>query len=100
MRTLSFLLCLCLLACGFLGCEKADKKPKVESPKNAVVLIESGPNKIEMVKLVRELTGMSLKDAKNKVENPPATIIDDCDRAKALKASASLQKLGAKVEIR
>ena len=100
MRTLLLFLCLCFLACGFLGCQNAEKPSKVESPKYSVVLAESGPNKIEVVKLVRELTGMGLKEAKKKVETLPSTIIEDSDRPRALKAAASLEKLGAKVEVR
>ena len=100
MRALLFFLCFTLLACGVNGCQEAERPPKVESPKYSVVLIGSGPNKIEMVKLVRELTGTGLKEAKMKVETLPSTIIEDSDRPSALKAAASLEKLGAKVEVR
>ena len=66
-----------------------------------VVLTEIGANKIAVIKVVRELTGLGLKEAKDLVESDPKAVIkenDNEDDAKAVKAK--LEEAGAEVEVK
>jgi len=67
----------------------------------SVVLVDSGANKINVIKVIKELNpNMSLKDAKDLVDNPPQTIAQNIDRAKAEEIKKKLEAAGAKVEIK
>ena len=86
---------------GYLmGCQKPAGPKADDRQRHDVVLTKCGPNKIKVIKLIRELTGMGLKEAVKLVENLPSTTIQDCDSQKAQKAVSSLEKLGAQAEIR
>ena len=69
-------------------------------PEFNVILKAAGGSKLAVVKLVKELTGLGLKDAKELVDGAPATIKEDCaiDEAEALKAQ--LEEAGATVTLK
>ena len=65
-----------------------------------VVLAEVGPNKIPVIKVVRELTGLGLKEVKDLVDAAPKAVKEGVDKDEAEKIKASLEEQGAKVEIK
>ena len=65
-----------------------------------VVLTEVGPNKIPVIKVVRELTGLGLKEAKDLVDAAPKAVKEGVDKDEAEKIKAALEEQGAKVEIK
>ena len=65
-----------------------------------VVLTDFGANKIQVIKVVRELTGLGLKEAKDLVEAAPKAIKEGVTRADAEAAKAKLEGEGAKAEIK
>ena len=60
---------------------------------------EIGPNKIPVIKVVRELTGLGLKEAKDLVDASPKPVKEGVNREEAEKIKAALEEQGAKVEI-
>jgi large subunit ribosomal protein L7/L12 len=64
------------------------------------VLTEVGPNKINVIKVVRELTGLGLKEAKAVVDEAPKAVKEAVSREEADKIAAKLSEAGAKVEIK
>ncbi|QVL32248.1 50S ribosomal protein L7/L12 [Telmatocola sphagniphila] len=80
----------------------AAPEPKVEQTEFAVVL-EAGfdaAKKIGIIKVVRELTGLGLKEAKDLVEGAPKPVKEGVDKATAEKMKKSLEDGGAKVSIK
>ena len=65
-----------------------------------VVLTEIGANKVSVIKAVREITGLGLKEAKDAVEAAPKAILEGADKAKAEEAKKKLEEAGAKVELK
>ncbi len=65
-----------------------------------VVLAEFGANKIAVIKEVRAITGLGLKDAKDLVEGAPKPVKQGCTKDEADKLKAQLEAAGAKVEIK
>ena len=65
-----------------------------------VVLASAGDKKIEVIKEVRGLTGLGLKEAKDLVEGAPKTIKEGASKEEAEKIKATLEKVGAKVELK
>lgn len=65
-----------------------------------VILKEIGEKKINVIKVVRELTGLGLKEAKDAVEGAPSTIKEGLSKADAEAAKAKLEEAGAKVEVK
>ena len=63
-------------------------------------LVEVGPNKIPVIKVVRELTGLGLKEAKDLVDAFPKPVKEGVARDEAEKIKAALEEQGAKVEIK
>jgi len=64
-----------------------------------VVLSEIGPNKIPVIKVVRELTGLGLKEAKDLVDAAPKAVKEGVDKDESEKIKAALEEQGAKVDI-
>jgi len=64
------------------------------------VLTEIGPNKIPVIKVVRELTGLGLKEAKDVVDAAPKAVKEGVDKDEAEKIKAALEEQGAKAEIK
>lgn len=65
-----------------------------------VVLAEVGSNKIAVIKAVRELTGLGLKEAKDMVEGAPKAVKEGLPKADAEEAKKKLEAAGAKVELK
>ena len=65
-----------------------------------VVLVEAGSNKIAVIKAVRELTGLGLKEAKDMVEGAPKAVNEALPKADAEEAKKKLEAAGAKVELK
>jgi large subunit ribosomal protein L7/L12 len=71
-----------------------------EQSEFSAVLTEVGPNKIPVIKVVRELTGLGLKEAKDLVDASPKPIKEGVGREEAEKVKAALEEQGAKVDIK
>jgi large subunit ribosomal protein L7/L12 len=71
-----------------------------EQTEFTAVLTEIGPNKIPVIKVVRELTGLGLKEAKDLVDASPKPVKEGVARDEAEKIKAALEEQGAKVEIK
>jgi large subunit ribosomal protein L7/L12 len=65
-----------------------------------VVLLETGANKVQVIKAVRELTGLGLKEAKDLVDGAPKPVKEAIAKADAEAAKKKLEDAGAKVELR
>ena len=65
-----------------------------------VVLAEAGANKIQVIKVVRELTGLGLKEAKDLVDGAPKAVKTGVSKDDAEAAKAKLEEVGAKVELK
>ena len=64
-----------------------------------VILKAAGPNKLNVVKIVKDLTGLGLKEAKDLVDGAPKPIKEGVDKATAEELAAKLKEAGADVEI-
>ena len=71
-----------------------------EKPEFDVVLADVGANKIAVIKIVREITGLGLAEAKAKVDSAPATIKEAASKDDAEAIKAKLEEAGAKVELK
>jgi large subunit ribosomal protein L7/L12 len=71
-----------------------------EQSEFSAVLTEVGPNKIPVIKVVRELTGLGLKEAKDLVDAAPKPIKEGVGREEAEKVKAALEEQGAKVDVK
>ena len=65
-----------------------------------VVLAAAGDQKIKVIKVVRELTGLGLKDAKDLVDNAPKTIKEGVSKEEAEQMKAKLEEVGASIELK
>ncbi len=65
-----------------------------------VILKEIGPNKIKVIKAVRELTSLGLKESKELVDSAPSSVIKGVGKEEAAAAKAKLEEVGAVVEIK
>jgi large subunit ribosomal protein L7/L12 len=74
--------------------------PVEEKTEFTVVLTAAGEKKIEVIKEVRALTGLGLKEAKDLVEGAPKPVKEGVNKEEAEKVKAQLEKAGAKVELK
>ena len=74
--------------------------PVEEKTEFTVVLASAGEKKIEVIKEVRALTGLGLKEAKDLVEGAPKNVKEGVSKEEAEKVKAQLEKAGAKVELK
>src|SRR5499427_2231317 len=72
----------------------------VEKDEFTVVLTGGGDKKIQVIKVVRELTGLGLKEAKDLVDGAPKTVKEKVTKAEAADMKAKLEEQGATVEIK
>ena len=86
-------------AAGGAGGGEAAAAPEKQSEFTAT-LTEIGPNKIPVIKVVRELTGLGLKEAKDLVDASPKAVKEGVTKDEAEKIKAALEEQGAKVEIK
>ena len=78
----------------------ASAAPVEEKTEFTVVLAAIGDKKIEVIKEVRALTGLGLKEAKDLVEGAPKPVKEGVNKDEAEKMKATLEKVGAKVELK
>jgi large subunit ribosomal protein L7/L12 len=71
-----------------------------EKTEFTVVLAEAGANKVNVIKAVRELTGLGLKEAKDLVDGAPKPVKEGVNKADADAAKKKLEEAGAKVEVK
>ncbi|MBE6045512.1 MAG: 50S ribosomal protein L7/L12 [Clostridiales bacterium] len=71
-----------------------------EQSEFTVVLKEIGPEKIKVIKAVREITGLGLKEAKGLVDGAPSNVKEGCEKAEAETLKAQLEEVGAVVELK
>ena len=74
--------------------------PVEEKTEFDVILTSSGDKKIQVIKVVRELTGLGLKEAKDLVDGAPKTVKDKVTKQEAADMKAKLEEQGATVEIK
>jgi len=82
-------------AAGAAGAAPAEEKTEFD-----VVLADAGANKINVIKEVRTITGLGLKEAKDLVEGAPKTVKEGVSKEDAEKFKKQLEAAGAKVEIK
>ena len=85
------------VAAGPAGAAAAAVEEKTEF---TVILAAVGDKKIEVIKEVRALTGLGLKEAKDLVEGAPKAVKEGVNKEEAEKIKATLEKVGAKVELK
>src|ERR1700749_5054074 len=74
--------------------------PAEEKTEFTVTLTEIGPNKINVIKVVRELTGLGLKEAKDLVDGAPAAVKENVAKAEAEDVKKKLEEVGGSVELK
>ena len=82
-------------AAGADGAAAGEEKTEFD-----IELTEVGPNKVKVIKVVREITGIGLKEAKEAVDGAPKVIKEQADKAIAEDAKAKLEAEGAKVTLK
>jgi large subunit ribosomal protein L7/L12 len=82
------------------GAGGAAAAPVEEQTEFTVVLAAAGDKKIEVIKEVRGITGLGLKEAKDLVEGAPKPVKEGVSKDEAEKIKATLEKVGAKVELK
>ena len=84
-----------MVAAAGAGAEAAEEKTEFD-----VILKSGGANKLQVVKLVKELTGNGLKESKDLVDGAPATLKEGVSKDEAEGLKKSLEEAGAEVEIK
>ena len=87
-------------AVAVAGPAAAAAAPAEEKTEFTVVLAAAGDKKIEVIKEVRAITGLGLKEAKDLVEGAPKPVKEGVNKDEAAKIKATLEKVGAKVELK
>src|SRR5438874_11808680 len=87
-------------AVAVAGPAAAAAAPVEEKSEFTVMLTAAGDKKIEVIKEVRALTGLGLKEAKDLVEGAPKAVKEGVNKEEADKVKAQLEKAGAKVELK
>ena len=87
-------------AAGGGGGDGAAAAAPEEQSEFTATLTEIGPNKIPVIKVVRELTGLGLKEAKDLVDASPKAVKEGVTRDEAEKIKAAIEEVGGKVEIK
>jgi large subunit ribosomal protein L7/L12 len=78
----------------------AAAEPEEEQTEFDVIIKEVGPKKIEVIKAVRKLTALGLKEAKDMVDGAPSTVIEGAGKDAAGEAKKALEEAGAVVELK
>ena len=82
-------------AAGVVAAEAAEEKDEFD-----VELTEVGPNKVKVIKVVREITGLGLKEAKEVVDGAPKMVKEGASKAEAEDIKTKLEAEGAKVTLK
>jgi large subunit ribosomal protein L7/L12 len=88
------------VAAGPVGGGAAAAPVEEEKDEFDVVLTAAGEKKIQVIKVVRELTSLGLKEAKDLVDGAPKAVLEKAQKADADKAKAALEEAGATVELK
>ena len=88
------------VAAGAVAASAPGAAPAEEKTEFTVVLAGVGEKKIEVIKEVRAITGLGLKEAKDLVEGAPKNVKEGVNKDDAAKIKAQLEKVGAKVELK
>jgi large subunit ribosomal protein L7/L12 len=80
---------------GGAAVEAAEEKSEFD-----VILADAGPSKINVIKAVREITGLGLKEAKDLVEGAPKPVKEGIGKDEAAEVKKKLEEAGAKVEVK
>ena len=88
------------VAAAAAGGAVAAAAPVEEQTEFTVILAAAGDKKIEVIKEVRAVTGLGLKEAKDLVEGAPKAVKEGVGKEEAEKIKAALEKVGAKVELK
>lgn len=83
------------VAVAAAGAEAAAEKDSFD-----VVLVEAGAEKIKVIKVVREITGLGLKEAKDLVDGAPKAVKEGVGKDEANQIKTQLEEVGAKVELK
>lgn len=78
----------------------AAAEPEEEQTEFNVILADVGPKKINVIKAVRQVTNLGLKEAKDLVESAPANVLEAVSKDKANEAKGILEAEGAKVDVK
>jgi large subunit ribosomal protein L7/L12 len=89
-----------MMAAGPAGPGAAAAAPKEEQTEFAVILEAFGADKIKVIKVVREITGLGLKEAKDLVEGAPKPVKEGVSKDDAAKFKKQLEDVGAKVTVK
>lgn len=90
-----------VLAAAVAGAPAAAAAPAAEEQTEfEVVLREIGPEKIKVIKAVRELTSLGLKESKGLVDGAPSTVLKSVGKEEAAAAKAKLEEVGAVAEVK
>jgi large subunit ribosomal protein L7/L12 len=82
------------------GVAAAAAEPEEEPTEFNVILADAGPKKINVIKVVRTLTNLGLKEAKDLVEGAPQTVLESVNKESANDAKSKLEAEGAKVDVK
>jgi large subunit ribosomal protein L7/L12 len=88
------------VAVAAAGGAAAAAAPEEEKTEFDVILVDAGANKINVIKEVRGITGLGLKEAKDLVEGAPKTVKEDVSKEDAAKFKKQLEEAGATVELK
>jgi large subunit ribosomal protein L7/L12 len=89
-----------MAAAGGAAAPAAAAEPAEEQTEFTVVLKDGGPKKINVIKVVRTLTSLGLKEAKDLVEGAPQNVVEGVSKDAAADAKAKLEAEGAVVEVK
>ena len=84
-----------VMVAGAAACCAAEEKTEFD-----VVLANAGASKVKVIKVVREITGLGLKEAKDLVDNAPKTLKEGVSKEEAEEMKAKLEETGASVEVK
>ena len=84
-----------VMVAGAAGGAAAEEKTEFD-----VVLANAGASKVKVIKVVREITGLGLKEAKDLVDNAPKTLKEGVSKEEAEEMKAKLEETGATVEVK
>lgn len=89
-----------MAAMPMAGAAAAPEEEKEEQTEFDVILKDVGPKKIDVIKVVRALTNLGLKEAKDAVEGAPTTLMEAVSKDSATDAKKKLEEVGAVVELK
>jgi large subunit ribosomal protein L7/L12 len=89
-----------MMAAAPAAAAAAPAEPAEEQTEFNVILTDAGPKKINVIKVVRTLTNLGLKEAKDLVEGAPQTVLEGVNKDAANDAKAKLEAEGAKVDVK